>query len=152
MKQRLSFKDVPNGFYDGMMKNNAYLKNSPLDGKLKELVKFRVSQINGCAFCLDMHHKEAIHEGETEQRLHSLPAWKECPYYSEQERVALEYAEALTLITTNDVDDAMFARLEQVFTVEEIAHLTLIITETNSWNRINHAFRTTPGNYTVGQY
>lgn len=152
MEQRLSFKDLPNGFYDGMMKNNAYLKNSPLDEKLKELIKYRVSQINGCAFCLDMHHKEAMHAGETELRLHSLPAWKECPFYTEQEQAALAYSEALTLLTTNDVDDTMFAQLKNVFTVEEIAHLTLIITETNSWNRINHAFRTTPGNYVVGMY
>ena len=152
MEQRLSFKELPNGFYDGMMKNNAYLKNSPLDEKLKELVKYRVSQINGCAFCLDMHHKEAIHAGETEQRLHSLPAWKECPYYNEQERVALAYTEALTLVATHNVDDAMYAQLQNVFTLEELANLTLIITETNSWNRINHAFRTTPGNYVVGMY
>ncbi len=152
MEQRLSFKELPNGFYDGMMKNNAYLKKTTLGEKLKELVKYRVSQINKCAFCLDMHHKEAVHAGETEQRLHSLPAWRECPYYNDQERIALAYTEALTLVATHDVDDAMYAQLQKAFTVEEIAHLTLIITETNSWNRINHAFRTEAGNYVVGMY
>src|SRR5882757_8581175 len=108
MKPRISFKDASNGFIDGLMKTGSYLKKSGLDQKLLTLVDYRVSQINGCAFCLDMHHKDAIHLGETELRLHSLAAWKECPYYTEQERAVLAYAEA---VTTGSVEDEVFEAL-----------------------------------------
>src|ERR1700742_149620 len=114
MEQRISFQDMPAGFLDGLMKVGSFINNSGVDHQLLHLVEYRVSQINGCAFCLDMHHKDAIHNGDTEQRLHSLPAWRECPYYSEAERAALEMTDSLT--TTSDVDDATYARLEKYFT------------------------------------
>jgi len=127
-----------------------YLRRTGLNVKLLDLVAYRVSQINGCAFCLDMHHKEAIHHGETEQRLHSLPAWRECPYYSDAERAVLQMADSLTI--QSDVDDATFAELEKHFTNTEIADLAYAIAATNTWNRLNKAFRTTPGTYQVNQF
>ncbi len=152
MTERITLQTVPKGFADGLLKSEMYLKKSPLDHKLLELVKYRVSQINGCAFCLDMHHKEAIAMGETEQRLHSVAAWRECPYYSEKERAALAFAEALTHIAQRDIDDALYASLTKVFSTEEIADLALGIAQINSWNRLNRAFQTIPGGYKVGQY
>jgi AhpD family alkylhydroperoxidase len=152
MTERITLQDVPKGFADGLMKSEMYLKKSSLDHKTLELVKYRVSQINGCAFCLDMHHKEAIALGETEQRLHSIAAWRECPYYNEKEKAALAFAEALTHISGRDIDDALYQSLTNVFSKEEIADLTLGIAQINSWNRINRAFHTVPGNYKVGQY
>ena len=152
MTERITLQTAPKGFADGLLKSEMYLKKSPLDHKLLELVKYRVSQINGCAYCLDMHHKEAIAMGETEQRLHSVAVWRECPYYSEKERAALAFAEALTHIAQRDIDDALYASLTKVFSTEEIADLTLGIAQINSWNRLNRAFQTIPGNYQVGQY
>jgi len=149
MNARISFEDTSKGFTDGLMKTGGYLKKSGLDQKLLTLVDYRVSQINGCAYCLDMHHKDAIHLGETELRLHSLAAWKECPYYTEQERAVLAYAEA---VTTGSVEDDVFEALTPFFSKPQIADLTLAIANINSWNRLNKAFRSTPGNYQVGQY
>jgi AhpD family alkylhydroperoxidase len=149
MTERISFQDVSKGLIDGLMKTELYLKKSGLDLLLLELVKYRVSQLNGCAYCLDMHHKEAIALGETELRLHSLAAWRECPYYSEKERAVLAYAEALT--TDRSMDNA-FDALSKLFSKAEIANLTVAVTQINSWNLINRAFRPVPGNYKVGQY
>jgi AhpD family alkylhydroperoxidase len=149
MTERISFQDASKGLIDGLMKTELYLKKSGLDLLLLELVKYRVSQINGCAYCLDMHHKEAIAMGETELRLHSLAAWRECPYYSEKERAVLAYAEALT--NDHAVDEA-FDTLSTLFSKTEIANLTVAVTQINSWNMINRAFRPVPGNYKVGEY
>jgi alkylhydroperoxidase family enzyme len=99
-----------------------------------------------------MHHKEAIALGENEQRLHSLAAWKECPYYSEKERAALAYAEAVTNLHQHGITDTLFETLTQHFTKAEIADLTLAISNINSWNRLNISFRTVPGDYKVGQF
>ena len=152
MTERISYQDMAKDVMDGLMKNEFYLKKSGLDLKLIELMKYRVSQINGCAYCLDMHHKEAIQMGETELRLHSLAAWREAPYYSEKERAVLAFAEALTNANHQDVGDELFQVLEKLFSKAEIANLTLAVTQINTWNRINKVFRTTPGNYKVGQY
>lgn len=152
MTERISYQDISKGSIDGLMKTEMYLKKSGLDLKLIELMKYRVSQINGCAYCLDMHHKEAIHMGETELRLHSLAAWKECPYYSEKERAVLAFAEALTLTNYQDVGDHVFDAVSNFFSKAEIADLTLAVTQINSWNRINKVFRPIPGNYEVRQY
>ena len=134
------------------MKTEFYFKKSGADLKLLELMKYRISQINGCAYCLDAHHKESIHMGETEQRLHSLAVWRECPYYTDRERAALAFAEALTNTSREEVNDELFTTLEGLFTKAEIADLTVAIAQINAWNRINKAFRTTPGNYKVGQF
>ncbi|HVU98067.1 MAG TPA: carboxymuconolactone decarboxylase family protein [Puia sp.] len=147
MEQRISFQDVPKGYMDALLGLGKYLYKSSIDVKLLDLIAYRVSQINGCAYCLDMHHKDSTYHGETEQRLHSLPAWRECPYYSEAERAALAVAEGLT--TEANVDDAEFAELEKYFTKEQIADLAFAISATGVWNRLNKAFRTIPGGYQV---
>lgn len=151
MKERISFrKDVSQELMTPMFAISKYLKKSGLEEKLLVLAEYRVSQINGCAFCLDMHHKDAINLGETEQRLHSLPAWRECPWYSDAERAVLAYTDSLT--THADADDTIFATLASFFSSKEIADLTFAIGLTNIWNRLNKAFRTTPGTYKVGQF
>lgn len=152
MKERIFQHDLPKGIYDGTMKSELYLTKSGLDIKLLELLKYRVSQINGCAYCLDMHHKDAIHLGESELRLHSLAAWRECPFYSDQERAALSFAEALTLASQKDIDDELFGEMERFFTKSEIANITLAITQINTWNRFNKVFKPVPGNYQVHQH
>lgn len=149
MKARISFEETSKEFMEVMMKPGVYIRRSGLDQKLIELIDFRVSTINGCAYCLDMHFKDAVAHGESEQRLYSLAAWRDCPYYSEKERAALAYAEA---ITANHVEDSVFDALTEFFSKKEIADLTFAIATINTWNRINHAFRTVPGGYQVGQY
>ena len=152
MEERISFQEVPQELFGGMNKSEMYLKSSGFDLKLMELVKYRVSQINGCAFCLDMHHKEAIHRGETELRLHSLAAWRDCPFYNEREKAAFAFAETLTNANKEEVSNEVHDNLLKHYTREEIAILTLCITQINGWNRINKAFHTVPGLYQVGQY
>ena len=119
-----------------------------LEPLLIDLVLMRVSQINGCAFCLDMHGKDARAAGETEQRLYLLPAWRETKLYSERERIALAWAEELTELASHDaVSDALYAQARQVFEEEELVDLTLLVVAINGWNRINVAARSIGGNY-----
>lgn len=150
MKERISFKDVPQELMAPMFSLSKALKNSELSERLLVLVEYRVSQLNGCAFCLDMHYKDAIHLGETEQRLYSLPAWRECPWYSDAERAVLAYTDALT--TYADADDAVFANLSAFFDRKQIVGLSFAIGLTNVWNRLNKGFRTLPGTYRVGMF
>jgi AhpD family alkylhydroperoxidase len=126
---------------------HAYVRRCGLDHKLLELVKLRASQINGCAWCMDMHSKELRAAGEDEQRLHLLGAWRECPFYSERERAALAWTEALTRLTDGNVPDDVFALARAQFSEEELVKLTLAIVAINGANRINVAFRTVPGSY-----
>jgi AhpD family alkylhydroperoxidase len=126
-----------------------YLKKSTIERSLMELIDFRISQINNCAYCLDMHSKEALANGETTQRLFGLSAWKETPYYTKRERVALAYAEA---VNACDVPDEIYEMAKSEFTEEELIDLTLAIATINTWNRINIAFANTPGTYRVGQF
>lgn len=126
-----------------------YIKKSGLEKSLLDLVDFRVSQINSCAYCLDMHSKEALATGETPQRLFGLSAWKETPYYTSRERAALAWAEA---VTACQVHDNVYAIAKSEFSDEELIDLTLVITTINTWNRFNLAFPNTPGTYRVGQF
>ncbi|WP_158796179.1 carboxymuconolactone decarboxylase family protein [Pedobacter sp. L105] len=126
-----------------------YLKKSPVEDAILELVFFRVSQINNCAYCLDMHSKDARAAGETEQRLYGISSWRETPYFSDRERAALAWAEALTKC---EVPDAIYNKVKEQFTDEEMIDLTLAITTINTWNRINLAFPNEPGTYKVGQF
>jgi AhpD family alkylhydroperoxidase len=128
---------------------SAYLKKSAIERELLELVDFRVSQINGCAYCLDMHSKELRAMGETEQRLYGLSAWRECPYYNPRERAALEWAEALTKV---QVTEEVYRIAKEQFSDEELVDLTLGVTTINTWNRFNLAFDNTPGTYQVGAF
>jgi len=119
-----------------------------LEGPLIELVLMRVSQINGCAYCLDMHSKDARAAGETEQRLHLLPAWRETRVYSEREQVALAWAEELTELASHAaVSDPLYAKARDLFAEEELVDLTLLVVAINGWNRINVAARSIGGNY-----
>ncbi|MCS3533136.1 carboxymuconolactone decarboxylase family protein [Chryseobacterium sp. JUb7] len=126
-----------------------YLKHSKIDSHLMELINFRISQINHCAYCLDMHSKELRAAGETEQRLYGLSAWRETPYYNERERAALEYAEAVNSLY---VSDEVYAQAKTQFSEEEIIDLTLVVNTINMWNRFNIAFQQVPGDYKVGMF
>jgi len=129
-----------------------YLSKSQVEQKLLNLIYFRVSQINGCAFCLDMHSKDLRVKGETEQRLYVLDAWRDAPLYTDRERAALAWAEAVTRISGGDVSDEVYNQASQQFTEEELIDLTLAITTINSYNRINIAFRTPAGDYQPGAF
>ena len=126
---------------------HAYVRRSGLEYDLLELVKLRASQINNCAWCMDMHSKELRATGESEQRLYLLSAWRECPFYSDRERAALAWTEALTLLAEGNVPDDVFALARSQFSEEELVKLTLAIVAINGANRINVAFRTVPGSY-----
>jgi AhpD family alkylhydroperoxidase len=122
-----------------------YLNRSGLETKLLHMIKLRVSQINGCAFCLDMHWKDLQAEGETEQRMYSHDAWRETDYYSDRERAALAWAEAVTDITDGHVPDEVYEATRQHFGEQEVADLTLAVVAINGWNRLSIAFRVVPG-------
>jgi AhpD family alkylhydroperoxidase len=126
-----------------------YLKKSTVEDSILELVFFRVSQINNCAYCLDMHSKDARAAGETEHRLYGISAWRETPYYTERERAALGWAEAVTVC---NVPDSIYQTVLAQFSEEEIIDLTLAVTTINTWNRINLAFPNEPGTYKVGMF
>jgi len=150
METRLKLN--PNsGVYQAMLGLETYVrKSSGLETSLLELVRMHASQINGCAFCLDMHSKDARAAGETEQRLYCLPAWRESPFYSEREQAALAWTEAVTLVSEGHVPDEVFEQARKHFSEEELAHLTLAIVTINGWNRFAIAFRAVPGAYQPG--
>lgn len=135
------------GVLKAMYGLEAPLQNSGIEPKLRELVKIRASQLNGCAFCIDMHTKDARAQGETEQRIYALNAWRETPFYTDRERAALEWAERLTLIAGHEVPDELYGRVRAQFSEEEIAKLTLAIVQINGWNRIAISFRPVVGSY-----
>jgi AhpD family alkylhydroperoxidase len=126
---------------------HSYVHKCGLERGLLELVKLRASQINGCAHCIDMHSKELRADGESEQRLYLLDAWRESPFYSERERAALAWTEALTLVTQGHVSDDTYEAARVQFDERELADLTLTIVAINGANRLNIAFRTVPGSY-----
>ena len=132
------------GVMRAMAQLDAYVSNCGLEPSLRELVKLRASQINGCAYCVDMHSHDARALGETEQRLYSLPTWRESPFYSDRERAALAWTEALTLVAVDHVPDAVFEQVRPHFTDEELANLTLAIGTINAWNRFGVGFRDVP--------
>ena len=136
MKQRIEFGKASPEAYQAMLAVSKYTNECGLEHSLLELVKTRASQINGCAFCLQMHTRDARKLGETEERLHLLPAWREAPVYSSRERAALAWTEALTLLTEGHPPDDVYAEVRAQFSEEEIAKLTLAIGVINSWNRI----------------
>lgn len=152
MEQRLDYSKNGMDALKAMYGLEMYLAKSSIEPKLLHLIKFRVSQINGCAYCLDMHSKDLRAEGETEQRLYLLDAWRESPFYSERERAALEWAETVTLVSQTHVPDDVFERVKKEFNEKELIDLTMAVVTINSWNRISIAFRTTPGTYQPGQF
>jgi AhpD family alkylhydroperoxidase len=151
MNARINLMSVNPGILHAMLGLEKQVSKGGLDSKLLDLVRMRASQINGCAYCLDMHSKDARAAGETEQRLYGLNAWRETPYYSARERAALEWTEALTLVTEGHVPDEVYERVRQEFSEDELAHLSLAIVAINGWNRLNVAARTVPGDYVPGR-
>ena len=148
MQPRIDFtQKAAAGAVKAMMGLEIYLRHSGLEESLLHLIKTRVSQINGCAYCIDMHTKDARASGDTEQRLYALNAWRETPFFSERERAALEWAETLTLISTNHVPDELYERVREHFSEEELISLTLGVVAINGWNRIAIPFRSVPGTY-----
>ncbi|MEO7264472.1 MAG: carboxymuconolactone decarboxylase family protein [Ferruginibacter sp.] len=147
MKERLNYAQVTPHALNAMLELEKYVADSGFDLIIFELVKTRASQINGCAYCLDMHTKDARKAGETEQRLYALSAWRETPFYTERERAALAWTEALTLISENNVSDSLYDSVRNHFDEKEMVALTMAIVAINGWNRFAIAFRTVPGSY-----
>jgi AhpD family alkylhydroperoxidase len=147
MEPRMNYAKAAPGAFRAMRGLEAYLAECGLEPSLKELVKVRASQINGCAYCIDMHTQDARALGETEQRLYALSAWQETPFFSERERAALLWTEKLTLISLDHVPDEVYQQVRPHFTEEELANLTLLIATINAWNRFAIAFRSVPGQY-----
>ena len=150
MKARIDLMHVNPGVIQAMFGLERQIRQSGLEHTLLDLVRMRASQINGCGYCLDMHSKDARANGETEQRLYGLDAWRETPYYSARERAALEWTEALTLVADTHVPDEVYERVREQFLEDELVHLSLAILSINAWNRLNVAARTVPGDYVVG--
>jgi AhpD family alkylhydroperoxidase len=148
MEPRLDFKKVAPGAYQAMAGLESHVRRSSgLEAPLLELVRMRASQINGCAFCLDMHSKDARAEGETEQRLYTLSAWRETPFFKPRERAALAWTEAITLIGSSNAPDEVYEEARKEFTEEELVNLTVAIVAINGWNRLAIGFRSIPGTY-----
>jgi AhpD family alkylhydroperoxidase len=147
MGTRMNYSKVAPGAMRAMNGIEAYIASCSLEPALKELVRLRASQINGCAYCVDMHSLDARAGGDTEQRLYALPVWRETPFFSERERAALLWTEKLTLISVDHVPDEVFEQARQHFSEEELANLTLLIATINAWNRFGISFRDVPGNY-----
>jgi AhpD family alkylhydroperoxidase len=150
MKARIDLMHVNPGVVQAMLGLERQVRKAGLDETLLDLVRMRASQINRCAYCLDMHSKDARAREETEQRLYGLEAWRETPYYSARERAALEWTEALTLVSDTHVPDEVYERVRVEFSENELAHLSLAVVAINGWNRLNVAARTVPGGYVAG--
>jgi AhpD family alkylhydroperoxidase len=147
VRPRIDFAKSAPGVYDAMDALDQYLAGCGLEESLLHLVRLRASQLNGCAYCIDMHWKDLRTLGETEQRLYGLDAWPESPYYTERERAALEWTEAVTAIAEGHAAEATYDAVKPHFTERELADLTMALATINAWNRLSIAARLTPGNY-----
>ena len=147
MQARIAYGEVAPGALQAMRGLEQYVRESGLEPALLELVRTRASQLNRCGYCLDMHTKDARAVGESEQRLYALSAWRETPFYTERERSALAWAEALTLISQDPVSDELFTEVRRHFSEKELVDLTLAIVAINGWNRLAVSMRTVPGSY-----
>jgi AhpD family alkylhydroperoxidase len=148
MQSRLDSTKVSPAAYQAMLGLEAFVRKSwHQEPSLIELVKMRASQINGCAYCLDMHSKDARAEGESEQRLYALNAWRETPFFTDRERAALAWTEAVTLVTPGHVPDEVYEEARKHFSEEELVNLSMAVVSINGWNRLAIAFRAVPGAY-----
>lgn len=152
MEQRINFFANGQNAMKALYGLGGYLSKSPIEQKLLHLIYFRVSQINGCAYCLDMHSKDLRAMGETEQRLYMLDAWREATVYTDREKAAFIWAEEVTKITNGNVSDEAYQKAKEQFSEHELIDLTLAVTTINTYNRINIAFRTPGGSYKVGEH
>ncbi|WP_044642749.1 carboxymuconolactone decarboxylase family protein [Risungbinella massiliensis] len=144
MKTRFNMGKVNPEGYQAMIALETYIQRTGIDKKLKELIKIRASQMNGCLFCIDMHTKEARKMGETEQRIYGLNAWREAPFYSPEERAVLALTEAITMVAETHVPDDVFEEVNQYFDEKEIAEIIMQIVTINAWNRIGVSIRLVP--------
>jgi AhpD family alkylhydroperoxidase len=151
MDCRFDYSDAAPGVYDAMESLDRYLRGCGLERPILFLVQLRASQINGCAYCLDMHWKDLRALGESEQRLYSLAAWRESPYYNERERAALAWTEAVTKVGDGRVSDDVFGDVRRHFDDRELANLTLAVATINAWNRLSIAARLVPGGYVADE-
>jgi AhpD family alkylhydroperoxidase len=147
VSQRWDYKNDAPGVYKAMSGFEAYLRTCSLEHNLRFLVMLRASQVNGCAYCIDMHWKDLRAVGEEEKRLYSLDAWRDCPYYTDRERAALEWTEAVTLVADARVPDSVYDSVRKHFTMKELADLTLAVVAINGWNRLLISARREPGDY-----
>ncbi len=147
MQARFNYAKTAPGVYQAMEGLEKYLEQCGLEKSLMFLVQLRASQVNGCAYCLDMHWKDLRASGENEQRLYSLDAWRECPYYSDRERAALAWTEAVTLIAQGHAPDVVYEQARPHFSDKELSDLTLAVASINAWNRLSIAARIVPGGY-----
>jgi AhpD family alkylhydroperoxidase len=147
METRIDPTKVAPEVYRAMLALESAVRSSSLESNLLDLVRVRASQINGCAYCIDMHSKELRAAGESEQRIYLLDAWREAPFYSDRERAALAWTEAVTLIAERHVPDDVYDEARQYFTDSELARLTLAVVSVNGWNRFAIAFRAPAGKY-----
>ncbi|MBZ5569206.1 MAG: carboxymuconolactone decarboxylase family protein [Acidobacteriia bacterium] len=147
MEARFSYAKAAPGAVKAMLGLGQYLHECGLEERLLNLIYVRASQINGCAYCLDMHWKDSRTIGENEQRLYSLDAWRECPFYSDRERAALTWTEAVTLIANGHVPDEVYEAVRPHFSEKELSDLTLAVATINAWNRLSISSRTVPGDY-----
>lgn len=147
MEPRLDVSKIAPQAYHAMLAVENYVRKCGLEGRLLELVRMRASQLNGCAYCIDMHSKDARAQGESEQRLYALSAWRETPFFSEQERAALAWTESVTLIGQDHVPDEIFEEVRKQFRDEELVNLTMAVVAINGWNRLAITFRAAPGSY-----
>ena len=150
METRLAFRHFIPKPLMLLMDVEEQIAQSSLEPRLLHLVKMRASQINGCAYCLDMHSKDARADGESEQRLYVLDAWAETPFFDKRERAALLWTEAVTRVSEDHVPDQVYEAVRREFTDTELAYLTLAIATINAWNRLNVALRNVPGDYRPG--
>ncbi|HYK10242.1 MAG TPA: carboxymuconolactone decarboxylase family protein [Gemmatimonadales bacterium] len=152
MQPRLDYTKASPGTVRALFGLEVYLHGCGLEHGLLRLVKLRASQVNGCAYCIDMHSKDARAAGETEQRLYLLDAWREAPFYTDRERAAFAWTEAVTKVTEGHVPDAVFEEVREQFNDKELADLTMAIAAINAWNRMAISFRALPGGYQPGQF
>jgi AhpD family alkylhydroperoxidase len=149
MEARMDYLKNARGVYEAMLGLEKYLHQSGIEESPLHLIKLRASQINGCAYCIDMHWKDLRAIGESEQRLYGLDAWEESPYYTDRERAAFLWTEALTNIRERHMADDLYEKVRPLFTEKELADLSLAVASINAWNRLAIAARTVPGTYTA---
>ncbi|QCJ44525.1 carboxymuconolactone decarboxylase family protein [Bacillus sp. S3] len=147
MEKRMNYYELAPEALNIMMEMEKYTKSTGIDRKLRELMKIRASQINGCAYCLNMHTSDARKMGETEQRLYCVSAWRECDFYTDAEKAALELTESVTLVSTKRVPDDLYNRVRNHFSEKEYVDLVILINQINSWNRISIAM----GNFATAE-
>lgn len=152
MEPRMNLYDLEPKALEALLGVETYVRNSGLSKTLLELIKIRASQINGCAFCLDMHTKDARFYGETEQRIYALPAWRETPFFTPQERAALALTEAVTLVAQMNVPDDVYEEAKKHFDEHQLAHVIMAIVVINGWNRVAVTTRAVPGEYKAGSH